>query len=85
MIYCTTEQAPSRPKPGGGHGGPVGLGAPPQTPGRLRRKIVAGGSDARTPLGLRPRPRRLRRKSEAGGSACNPLGAPPQSRWGLRP
>ncbi|MCP3663712.1 MAG: hypothetical protein GY696_14690 [Gammaproteobacteria bacterium] len=35
-------------------GGPAALGAPPQTPGRLRRKIVAGGSDPRPPLGLRP-------------------------------
>ncbi|MCP3663192.1 MAG: hypothetical protein GY696_11970 [Gammaproteobacteria bacterium] len=40
---------------------PVGLiesfGAPPQTPGRLRRKNVAGGSAPRPPLGLRAKPR----------------------------
>ncbi len=37
--------------------GAAAVGAPPQTPGRLRRKNVAGGSAPRSPRGLRPRPR----------------------------
>ncbi len=39
-----------------GGGGAAG-GGPPQTPGRLRRKNVAGCSATRPPLGLRSRPR----------------------------
>ncbi len=42
-----------------------GVGAPPQTTGRLRRKNVAGGSAPRPLLGLRLRPR--------WGSAPNPV------------
>ncbi len=34
-----------------------GVGAPPQTLGRLRRKNVSGGSAPRAPLGLHPKPR----------------------------
>ncbi len=37
-------------------GGAAAVGAPPKTPGRLRRENVAGGSVLRSPLGLRPRP-----------------------------
>ncbi len=34
--------------------GAAAVGVPPQTPGRLRRKHVAGGSASRTPLGPPP-------------------------------
>ncbi len=36
---------------GGGGKGAAAVGAPSQTPGRLRRKNVAGGSASRPPLG----------------------------------
>ncbi len=64
---------------------PVGLiesvGAPPKTPGRLRRKNVAGGSAPRPPLGLRPNPR------SGGGLGWEPSagsGAQPQRGSGGR-
>ncbi len=57
----------------GGARGAVALGAPTQTPGRLR-SIVAGGCAPRPPLGLRPRPR--------WGSAPNPV---QQGVWGRSP
>ncbi len=73
---------------------PVGLiesfGAPPQTPGRLRSKNVAGGSAPRLSLGLCPRPRwscaqTPFRRGSGGGSPQRGVGRSPSGVWGGAP
>ncbi len=58
----------------GGGEGATAVGVPPQTPGRLRRKNVAGGSTLRPPLGApasRAPPERVwaRASTGSGGQA----------------
>ncbi len=63
-----------------------GIGDPHQTPGRLRRTNVAGGSAPRPPLGLRPKPRLgegLGREPPAGFRAVPPSTFLRQSRPGV--
>ncbi|MCP3665612.1 MAG: hypothetical protein GY696_24460, partial [Gammaproteobacteria bacterium] len=60
-----TPYTQGRSQEGGGLGA-AALGAPPQTPGRLRRKSEAGGSAPDT----------------RWGSAPDPVGAPPQTPLG---
>ncbi len=57
----------------------MALGVPPRTPGRLRRKIVAGGSAPRHPLGSVPDPGGCAARMKLGASPQTSAGAPPQT------
>ncbi len=86
----TTPRAVARR--GGRGGGPaVALGAPPQTPGRLRRKSEAGGSApdpggfaARAKLGAPPQARSRRSSKRHGSPAPPPPGYGPDTHNGSR-